>query len=276
MKHPSIELLLLFLGLTYWSCNTGTPDFVLIPAGDYLIGEEGHAINPKRNIHLESFSISIHEVTNAEFAAFVAATGYTTTAENYHNAMNFHVGLDEFEWEEDSSSWWRYPFGTHEPGIEDKMDHPVTCISFEDALAYCDWKDERLPTLEEWEVACRAGASTAHYWGEDENAIHHYANIWENKTHKELLLPDSNLYTAPVKARAANLYGLYDMYGNVFEFCSNLPPALADQPQLAAARGGSWWCSTNSCNYFNSADIGRVHRFASFPNHGFRTVKEKK
>jgi sulfatase modifying factor 1 len=70
-----------------------------------------------------------------------------------------------------------------------------------------------------------------------------------------------------------NPWGLYDMYGNVFEFCAGLPKALEEVPNLGVARGGSWWCSRHSCNYFNSADIGKANVHASFSNQGFRVVR---
>ena len=223
---------------------------------------------------MNSFYISTHEVTNEEFAEFITTTGYITTAERYHNAMNFYVGLGEYEWKEDSTACWKFPFGTRNPGIESKHDHPVTCISFEDALAYCAWKGERLPTLDEWEIASRCANKDRYFWGKDSGEITTYANIWINPDHRDTLLHDPWLFTAPVMSQKPNPWGLHDMYGNVFEFCADLPPAFPKAGQLAAARGGSWWCSTNSCNYFNSVDIGRVNRYASFPNHGFRTVKE--
>ncbi|MBL7974321.1 MAG: SUMF1/EgtB/PvdO family nonheme iron enzyme, partial [Candidatus Kapabacteria bacterium] len=70
-----------------------------------------------------------------------------------------------------------------------------------------------------------------------------------------------------------NKLGLYDIYGNVFEFCSNTPQAFSANNNLVATRGGSWWCSVYACGFFNSVDIGRVQKTATFSNNGFRVVR---
>ncbi len=245
--------------------------FVLVPASTYTIGKKGHPVNPLRTVTIDSFRIATTETTNAQFAAFIAATGYRTDAERMHNAMVFEPGLDEFEWLEDSTAYWRFPNGITRGGIDNKMDHPVTCISYSDIMAYCRWAKLRLPTLEEWEVACRAGSSTDFFFGNDDKKISEYANIWRGHDHRVADSTDGYMYTAPVASFASNAWGLYDMYGNVFEFCTGkLQPD--ESASVAHARGGSWWCSSYACHYFNSYDIGRVNIHASFSNQGFRTV----
>ena len=153
------------------------------------------------------------------------------------------------------------------------MDHPVTTISFIDALAYCVWTGVRLPTLEEWEVASRGGTRTAFFWGNQPDSIGKYANVWHGKDHLVADSADAWMLTAPVGSFPPNPFGLYDMYGNVFELCAGRSKGLENQTQLACARGGSWWCSRSACTYFNSVDIGRVNQYASFSNQGFRVVK---
>jgi len=246
--------------------------FVRIPGGTYMLGEKGHTVNPLHKVNLQSFYISKYEVTNAEFAAFVQATGYTTIAERAHNAMVFEPPLQEFEWITDSTAYWRFPNGTSRGSIENKMNHPVTCISFTDILAYCKWAGVRLPTLDEWEVASRAGANSRWFFGKTANKIGQYANIWHGDSHKEKDNGDAFMYTSPVGSFAPNAWGLYDMYGNVFEYCSDRTATVSADEQLAMARGGSWWCSTAACGFFNSVDIGRNNKFASFSNQGFRVV----
>lgn len=156
--------LLVTLLIIVWSLQVfAQKRYVFVHSGEYTIGKKGYDRNPLRKVRVDSFKIAIYETTNAEFAAFVVATGYVTDAERAHNAMVFEPGLDEFRWLEDSTAYWRYPNGKSRGGIEKKMDHPVTCISYRDIQAYCKWAKVRLPTLEEWEVACRAGTQTDYF-----------------------------------------------------------------------------------------------------------------
>lgn len=246
--------------------------FVQVPGGTYTVGKKNHLLNPLRKVTVGTYSIARTETTNAQFEKFVQATSYKTDAERNHNAMVFQPGLKEFEWIEDSTAWWRYPNGVSRGGIENKMNHPVTCISYSDILAYCKWAGVRLPGLEEWEIAARAGSPDDYFFGNDRGKIKQYANIWYGRNHLTADSTDGYMYTSPVGSFAPNGWGLYDVYGNVFEFCTGkLKPD--EKNTLAHARGGSWWCSRNACSFFNSYDIGRVHLHASFSNQGFRVVK---
>lgn len=245
---------------------------VTIPAGTYQIGRADRLQNPLRKIKTRSFKIAKFETTNAEFEAFVKATNYVTDAERIHNAMVFEPGLPEFRWIQDKTAFWRYPNGTSRGDIKDRMDHPVTCISYHDAIQYCHWAGVRLPTLDEWEVACRAGTKTDYFFGSDAKQIEKYANIWHGRDHLKADTSDGYMYTSPVGKFAPNPWGLYDMYGNVFEFCSG--KIISDKSDRTVhARGGSWWCSKNSCCFFTSMDIGKVDIRASFSNQGFRIAK---
>ncbi|UTW64736.1 SUMF1/EgtB/PvdO family nonheme iron enzyme [bacterium SCSIO 12741] len=261
------------MALSLISCSE-PEKFVQIPGGKYYLGTSGHLVNPAKEVILEPFCLSIHEVTNAEFAEFVEATGYRTKAEMHFDAMVFRIGMGEYEWIRETTAYWRYPQGKEKGGIENKMNHPVTTISYLDALAYCEWAGVRLPTLNEWEAASRCGQNKTYYWGMADSLIHMNGNIWKGKDHLKPSTAEQFAHTAPVGNYLPNPWGLYDMYGNVFEFCDGLPPALDSIPGIVSARGGSWWCSMNSCNYFNSIDIGRVRKEASFSNHGFRVVKK--
>jgi sulfatase modifying factor 1 len=251
--------------------NRPTFGFVLIPAGSYSVGKAGSGRNPLRTTHIDSFFLAIYETSNRQFAAFIAATHYITDAEKHHNAMVFQPGLGEFRWLQDSTASWRWPNGITRGGIGDRMDHPVTCISYRDALAYCTWAKMRLPTLEEWEIACRAGTTTDYFFGATDDRIGEYANIWHGHDHLKPDHGDDYMYTSPVGKFKPNPWGLYDMYGNVFEFCTGkLSPT--ESPATAHGRGGSWWCSKNSCHSFNSSDIGSINIHASFSNMGFRAA----
>ncbi|OQP57128.1 sulfatase-modifying factor protein [Niastella vici] len=247
--------------------------FVVVPKGIYEVGKSTSTQNPLRKVTVDSFRIAIYETTNREFAAFVAATGYITDAEKQHNALVFEPGLDEFRWKNDSTAYWRYPNGVSRGGINDRMNHPVTCISYRDVQAYCTWAGVRLPTLDEWEIACRAGTHTNYFFGNDDRSIKTYANVWHGHDHKKADYSDGYMYTSPVGHFKPNAWGLYDMYGNVFEFCTGkLTPS--ERPSIAHARGGSWWCSSSACHAFNSYSIGQVHVHASFSNQGFRVVEK--
>lgn len=246
--------------------------FVLVPKGQYTVGKKGHMLNPFRRVAVDSFWIAAKETTNAQFAAFVTATSYKTDAEKKHDALVYKPGLKEFEWFNDTTAYWRYPHGLMRGSIDGKMDHPVTCISYSDILAYCRWAGVRLPSLDEWEIACRAGSNTDFFFGNDTEPLKTYANTWHGKDH---LTPDSTdgyIFTSPAGSFAPNAWGLYDVYGNVFEFCTGKLKSSTSNT-VAYARGGSWWCSRNACHFFNSYDIGRVHIHASFSNQGFRVVK---
>lgn len=247
--------------------------FVRIPAGVYKVGAKGHQQNPGRTVTIKAFKIATTELTNADFEKFILATGYKTSAERYKDGLVFEPGLAEFRWKDDSTAYWRYPNGVTRGGIETKMNHPVTCISFKDAEAYCQWAGVRLPTLEEWEVAARAGTPSKYSKGIDEKNISVYANIWHGTDHLTADNSDGFLYTAPVASFKPNGFGLYDLFGNVFEFCSGSLPRDNGR-NVAHARGGSWWCSKNACNFFNAVDIGSVNPNASFSNQGFRVAKD--
>lgn len=246
--------------------------FIQVPAGNYTIGRKGHLLNPRRNVHTNGFLIAGTETTNREFEAFVRATGYITDAEKKHDALVFAPGLQEFRWMEDSTAYWRYPNGRSRGGIDARWNHPVTCISYADVLAYCRWAGHRLPTLPEWEIACRAGSHTDYYFGNSSDSIGLFANVWHGRDHLTADSSDGYMYTSPVASFRPNAWGLFDMYGNVFEFCSGHLSGK-ESNTIAHARGGSWWCSKNACSFFNSYDIGRVNIHASFSNQGFRLVR---
>lgn len=248
-----------------------SPQFVEVEAGRYLVGREKGVGNPRRMVELKAFQIARYETTNAEFAEFAKATGYVTDAEKHKNAMVFEPGLKEFRWIQDPTANWRFPNGKTRGGIQGKMDHPVTTISYRDAVAYCKWAGVRLPTLDEWEVASRAGAKTDWFFGSTDREIGKFANIWHGRDHLKPDLSDGYLTTSPVGKFQPNAWGLHDVYGNVFELCAG--KLKGDGPLTVHARGGSWWCSRNSCSFFNSVDIGKVDMRASFSNQGFRVAK---
>jgi sulfatase modifying factor 1 len=271
-RRNSIIIIVVALFCLYKATAQQPIRYVTVPKGVYEVGVQNDPRNPLRKIKVDSFYMAAYETTNRQFAAFVAATGYVTDAEKRHNALVFEPPLDEFRWKSDSTAYWRFPNGKSRGGISNRMNHPVTCISYHDVQAYCTWAGVRLPTLEEWEIACRAGTRTHYFFGNSQQQIKPYANIWYGHDHKKADYTDGYMTTSPVGHFKPNPWGLYDVYGNVFEFCSGKVSATQSR-SLVHARGGSWWCSGNSCHAFNSYMIGQVNNRASFSNQGFRVVK---
>lgn len=245
---------------------------VIVPTGNYAVGGPESSRNPARTVKLESYSIATRETTNTQFAAFVAATGYRTDAEKSGSGKVAVEGMPDWKWDQVEGAHWRRPMGNRGSGWEKMPDHPVTQISGADAEAYCRWLGARLPTLDEWEVAARAGATTLYPWGKDYDPKK--ANTWDGRTHLKNTADDGFVYTAPVGSYPPNHWGLHDVIGNVFEYCSGSPPDVppAESARLMAGRGGSWWCSAGTCHFYNLMDIGQMDRHGSLSNQGFRVV----
>ena len=243
---------------------------VTVPAGDYRVGSKTLFTNPPRTAHLASYLIADAETTNAQFAKFVAATGYVTDAEKRGRAQVFRYGRPEWRWVDTEGACWRRPLGPSGPDAVKKLaQHPVTCISAADAAAYCKWAGGRLPTQAEWETAARAGCTTLYPWGDTFDPKK--ANSWNGNTHQKNTMLDGWEYTAPVRSFPPNAWGLHDVIGNVFEYVSDVPRGVKQRPQqpLTSARGGSWWCSPTTCKAYNLIDNGTLALHGSLPNQGF-------
>jgi formylglycine-generating enzyme required for sulfatase activity len=219
---------------------------VWIPAGTYRVGSDRHYKEeaPSHDATLPGFFIEIFAVTNAEFAAFAAATGYVTVAERPLNpasypgvdpallrpgALVFHMTDGPVNLR-DPGQWWSYVPGacwSHPEGpgshLAGRDDHPVVQIAFEDAAAYAEWRGRALPTEAEWEVAARGGLPAASYvWGDEfTQEGRHMANTWQGSFPYENLREDGRTGTTPVGSYPPNGYGLYDMAGNVWEWTAD-------------------------------------------------------
>jgi len=216
-----------------------------IAGGEAVLGSQhGDGDAPLHRVKLDGFWIDTTEVSNAQFAAFVAATGYVTDAEKKPTAEELPgvpaeklvagslvflpgpdaVDLREFWqwWEYVPGACWKHPSG---PGstIVGKDDHPVVQVSWRDAQAYCTWCKKRLPTEAEWEFAARGGLDRQVYvWGNEQRPGKQWqANIWQGTFPQQNTKEDGFATTAPVRTFAANGFGLHEMSGNVWEWCQD-------------------------------------------------------
>ena len=218
------------------------PELVVVPAGAFLMGSdrrdgEGDE-RPRRRVTVARFALGVHEVTRAEYGAFVSATG-RTSGECYA----FDEGEGQWGWREGVS--WR------SPGYPQSGDHPAVCVSWEDAQAYVRWLSTetgaryRLPSEAEWEYGARAGTTTRRHWGNDPDEQCLYAN-GADRTLKRRFdgwtvadCTDGALWTSPAGSFTANGFGLHDMLGNVWEWVADCWHDDYD----GAPRDGSAWTS---------------------------------
>ncbi|MBB6402819.1 formylglycine-generating enzyme family protein [Arthrobacter sp. AZCC_0090] len=291
--------------------NRGTPQEaspaqhadVLIPGGAFAMGDafgEGYPADgegPVHDVHLDAFRIDATAVTNRMFATFAQDTGYRTEAEEYGTSAVFHLLVKAPESEilgaAAGAPWWLNVRGAdwaHPAGPDSHWsttpEHPVVHVSHHDALAYCAWAGRRLPTEAEWEYSARGGLAGKRYaWGDDLTPEgEHRCNIWQGTFPTLNTEEDGHLGAAAVKSFPPNGYGLYEVAGNVWEWCADwfLPKyyrnSRAHNPQgptIGAGRvmrGGSYLCHDSYCNRYRVAARTSNTPDSSSGNCGFRTV----
>jgi len=243
-----------------------------IPAGSVLLGEDG-AGRPGRRIAVPAFAIDRHEVTNRQFAAFVAATGYRTEAEREGSSAVFvqptgRVGLDN------AARWWRFVEGAdwrHPQGaassIAGRDDEPVVQVTRADAEAYARWAGGTLPSEAQWERAARGTQSqpvepTRWAFDAEDRAR---ANVWEGVFPAVDTGEDGFKGIAPVGCFGANDFGVHDMVGNVWEW-------TAGDDAVGLVKGGSFLCAMNYCANFRPAAFQAQERDLGTSHIGFRVT----
>ncbi len=239
-------------------------ELVEVPAARFEMGDARYAAErPDESPHsvaVAAFSIMRFEVTNAQFAAFVHATGHRTDPE-----QNGWGWVWDGRWRKVSGADWRHPRG---PGtsIEDRADHPVVQVSVADAAAYCAWRGMRLPSDAEWELAARGTDGRSYPWGDaaPRQSGPPAARRANFGTERCCAADGSDGFvtTAPVGSfpAGASPFGAHDMAGNVWEWTADPFPG---RPNTAALRGGGWGNNTfgvrSTYRHDNVRNVGRDH-----------------
>jgi len=252
--------------------------FVPVDGGGFVKGATGAypEEGPRRPIYVSPFFIQVNEVTNAQFAEFVAATGYLTDAERTGGSAQFDkTGTTDSWlswWTLDEHATWKSPEGAGST-LEGKALHPVIHVSLNDARAYADWAGGRLPTEIEWEYAATLGLfdrddPESGRRGPDGRPR---ANTWDGVFPAVNTQRDGYAKTAPVGCFAPSRIGAHDMIGNVWEWTDS--PFQAAEP-LFTIKGGSYLCSSDFCRRYRPAARQRLEPDFSTAHVGFRLVKD--
>ena len=237
--------------------------------------------HPAHDVFVAAFFIDAHEVTNRQFARFVAQTGTLTTAQQ--RGWSHVYDRKRQKWVHCEGADWQHPGGP-DTSLDGRDDYPVVHVSWYDAVAYARWSDKRLPTEAQWEYAARSGLRDANFpWGRQEMVDGHYrANC---RQHGKDARADGFEMLAPVASYPPSRFGLYDMSGNVWEWCDDrygedyYATGPREEPQGPAegsfrvVRGGSWLSPENYCLGHQVSTRGKRLPEETYQHVGFRCMR---
>ena len=255
---------------------------IFIKGGNFIFGNDSglERERPEQEVIVQSFLIDKNLVTVNDFRNFVTSTNYKSEAEKFGNAIVFIDSINT--WKLIDGASWEYPLGNSNPLAFDN--HPVTQVSWNDALAYCEFCDKTLPTEVQWEYAASERGQKKNqlfYWGNELVINNKYmCNTWASGYPNSIGFSDGFKYTSPVGYYESNSLGIFDMAGNVWEWCYNwhLPYVGSNQIfptelQGKAQRGGSFLCNPNYCHGFRLSARSATSPESSLFHVGFRCAK---
>jgi formylglycine-generating enzyme len=286
---------------SYKGIPAESEELVLIRGGRFMMGSNTayQEEAPAHQEQVEDFWISKHDVTNAQFAQFVEATGYVTRAEKgvpTVNGLLLKGAAVFFQPDHGNSGYWKFTEGANwmhpeGPGsnIDGKGNFPVVHVTYEDAIAYANWKGHDLPTEEQWEYAARGGLSDQIYaWGKELNPDgRQLANTWQGDFPKLNLALDGHSGVSPVGCFPPNNFGLFDMAGNVWQITKSIYKPyhsttkavieripLNDKNNVSALviKGGSHLCAPNYCMRYRPSARQPQDLVLGTSHIGFRTI----
>jgi len=277
-----ILMVVLFLGSCSQTPSPVAPDgMVYIPSGRTEIGSNSGMPHeqPVFRTSVHAFFIDSSPVTVGAYREFINATGYITQAEKFGDAGVFNHSTRQ--WELRAGANWVFPLGAdHLPAPDD---HPVTQVSWHDAVAYADWAGKRLPTEIEWEYVARLGSDGQYPWGDDLIQDGQYmANVWNGQFPRFNTNADGYETTSPVGRYGENPIGLSDMGGNVWEWTQDWYRSYADRDKEfhsdssseKTQRGGSFLCEPGWCHGYRVSARSHSTPETALYHVGFRLVKD--
>ena len=255
---------------------------VFVKGGKFKFGSDNglNRESPEHEVIIQSFFMDKNLVSVEDFGTYVNKTNYITEAELFGNAIVFDDSINS--WKLVDGANWQFPLGNRNKIA--MPNHPVTQVSWNDALAYCEFFDKTLPTEVQWEFAASERGEKKNqlfYWGNDLIVNDEYmCNTWASGYPNTIGSNDGFKYTSPIGHFKENSLGIFDMAGNVWEWCYNWHLPYEGNSQIfpndlrgKAQRGGSFLCNPNYCHGFRLSARSATSPESSLFHVGFRCVK---